>query len=193
MAIKINLMPRKESEAAEGGGHSWPNYLTLSLDLFVICLIIFSGIYYYDTFVLQKKLDSLEKQNTEIQDNISRAGTAEELSRMVDAVSKGKNIQTILGAHLYGSKIYELLEKITIKGVTYGKFSEKINSDKTISVSLSGQVDSYRTLTKQLMVMKKTKEIKNITFNEALIDKDGQVSFKVDLAFSANFITLALK
>lgn len=185
-------MPQKEVSALNG---EWRRsfYFLILLIFFVISAMICGGVYYYNTFMLQKQLDVLEKQNAAIQEKIVKSATEEEFSALASAVIKGKSVKSILSAHFYGSKIYELLEKTTVKSVVYDKFSQKINSDSMIVVTLSGEAESFSALTKQLIVYKKTKEIKKINFNEASVNKNGKASFTVDLTFDSDLAIIVLK
>lgn len=189
MAIKINLMPQRENGAAAGKPPR-PFYFFIAAVFFIASFLIYSGIYSYNAFFLKKQLNIIEKQNTDIQENISKTATAEELSTVVAAVTKGESIRSILSGHLYASKIYELLENLTIKTVLYDKFSEKINNDNTISVSISGETDSFSALAKQLMIFKKSKEIKEIIFKEAAVGKNGKVLFSIVLSIDLKTITV---
>lgn len=188
MAIKINLMPKKEGSSPEGEAQM-PFYSLIVFVFFAISLLVYLGIYSYNTFFLKKQLDVAEKQNADIQSMISKSLTEEDALAVGAAIVKGKSIQTILSAHLYGSKIYELLEKITIKNVSYNKFSEKINNDNTISLFVDGEADSFNALSKQLIILKKTKEINEIIFLEALMGKNAKVAFSLILKFDSKLIT----
>lgn len=192
MAIKINLMPKKEASASSGESQQ-PFYSLILLIIFIIAAMVYAGVYYYNAFMLQKQLDDLKKQNAAIQENISKSAAEEEFPVLSAAIVKGKSIQSILSAHFYGSKIYQLLEKITIKSIKYDKFSQKINSDDTIGVTLSGEAESFAALTKQLIVYKKTKEIKEINFSGASINKNGKAAFTIDLTFNSDLAIVVSK
>lgn len=189
MAIKINLMPQKEN-VASAGKTGTPFYFLIIFVLFVICFLAYLGIYSYNTFFLKKQLDNAEKQGANVQDMIARSISPEDSLAVTAAITKGKSVQVILSDHVYMSKIYELLEKITIKGVSYNSFSEKDNNDDTISVSVGGEAESYNMLAKQLMILKKTKEIADIVFLEASVEKDGKISFSYVLFFNSNVVAI---
>lgn len=180
-------MPRKEG-AVPGAEAQTPFYSLIIFVLFVICLLVYAGIYSYNTFFLKKQLDVAEKKNAEIQDMIAKSVTPEDSLAVIAAIAKGKSIQPILSAHVYGSKIYELLEKVTIRSVSYNKFTEKDNEDKTISVSINGETDSFSSLAKQLIIFKKTKEVKEIIFMEASMGKSGKISFSFVLVLDSNLV-----
>lgn len=187
MAIKINLMPKKEQDVS-GGEAGRPFYFSIVLVIFAISSLAYLGIYSYNTFFLKKQLGAAEKKNADIQREIDNSATAEDLSATIVAITKGKSVRSILSAHYYGSNIYELLEKLSIKNISYNKFSQKIIGDNAIDVSVSGEADSYNTLAKQLIVFKKSKEIKGIVFKEASMGKDAKVPFSVILTFDQNII-----
>lgn len=189
MAIKINLMPQKESGAA-GGKPRMPFYSLIVFVFFAISSLAYLGIYSYNAFFLKKQLGIIEKKSADIQEEISKSATAEELSAVANAIVKGKSVKSILSAHFYGSKIFELLEKLTIKSVSYSKFSEKISNDNTVIVSISGEADSYSALAKQLIIFKKSKEIKEIIFKEAAVGKNAKVLFSVVLSLDLKLITV---
>lgn len=182
-------MPKRERNTI-GGESRRPFYFLIILIFSIISFVIYLGIYSYNTFFLKKQLDAVEKKSADIQEKISKTSTAEELSTVAAAVTKGKSIKAILSDHLYGSKIYELLEKLTIKSVSYDKFSEKISNNNVVSVSLSGKADSYSALAKQLIIFKKSKEVKEVIFNEATLEKNAKVAFSVGLNFDLKLITV---
>lgn len=181
-------MPKKE-EVTAGGEPRRPFYFLISFAFFIISFLIYLGIYSYNTFFLKKQLDVIDKKNADLHEEISKSAKAEELSTVATAVIKGKSVRSILSAHLYGSKIYELLEKLTIKAVSYNKFSEKISDGDTVSVSVAGEADSFNALAKQLIIFKKSKEIKEIIFKEAALGKNAKVVFSVILNFDSKLIT----
>lgn len=187
MAVKINLMPKKEvSKADETSGR--PLYFLLISAIFLISALIFAGIYYYNYFYLKKQLDTVEKKREIVQNEIIKSSTEEEFNEISAAIVKGKSIRSILSAHLYNSKIYDLLEKLTIKSVSYHKFTEKIGKDGVIIATIAGEADNYKSLAKQLMIFKKSKEIKDIVFKEASVEKNARVAFSVILSFDSKLI-----
>lgn len=180
-------MPRKQEDGAEKEVRR-PFYFLIIFVVFAICSVVYLGIYSYNTFFLKKQLDAAEQKNADIQREIDRSATAEDLSATTIAIMKGKSIRSILLAHFYSSNIYELLEKLTIKNISYNKFSEKIIGGNMIEISVSGEADGYNTLAKQLIVFKKSKEIKGIIFKEASMAKDAKVPFVIILTFEKNII-----
>lgn len=179
MAIKINLMPKQEADPAEQT-QTRPFYFAIVLVIFAISLLAFAVIYYYNNFLLKKQLTDLEKQDTEIQGQISSVATSEELSALNAAILKGENTKSILSNHYYTSRLFGLLESLTIKSVSYGTFSEKVDSG-IIKLSFAGFADSFNALAKQLIVFKKSKDIKNVNFNNATSGKDGKITFSMIL------------
>ncbi len=176
MAIKINLMPKKEDTAVRNRQQQ-SFYFFVIVIFFIISLLGYLGIYYYNNILLKKQLEVVEKKNAEIQEEILRSATAEEFSTMTAAIVKGNNIRLILSTRLYVSMIYELLEKLTLKSILYNKFSEKNNDDNTIVVSIEGEADNFNELAKQLVIFKNSKEIKEVIFSEAVVDKNSKVVF----------------
>jgi len=182
-------MPRKNDGYPDGESRR-PFYFLVVFIIFVITSLIYLGIYSYSTFFLNKQLDTVDKKSSDIQEEISKIATSEELSTVSTAVTKGKSIRSLLSAHLYESKIFELLEKLSIKSVSYNKFSEEINADNTIKVSITGEAESFKALAKQLVIFKKFEGIKEITFNEATVGKNAKVSFSIVLNFDSKLITI---
>jgi hypothetical protein len=187
MAIKINLMPRKDSEAT-GETQKQPFYFVIVIVFFMICSLVYAGIYSYNTFYLKKQLEAVEKQNNDIQESISMTATPKELGAISTVVLKGKNIQSILTNHLYNSKIYELLESLTIKSVQYKSLSVENNNAGTIVVSITGEAESYNALAKQLIVFKRSKDINEVIFNDAASEKSAKVTFAITLNFDTKII-----
>lgn len=192
MAIKINLMPKNDGEKNKETGRR-PFYFSLSFGFLILCILVFSGIYSYNNFFLKKNLENAENKNQKLQDEISGSSASKTSSSVITAVVKGKSIKALLSAHPYWVKIYELLEKITIKGVSYVKFSAEIKEGSAINIKISGSAESYETLAKQLIVFKKTKEVKEVIFKEAVGGKEGKVSFAVELNFDSNLVSFSSK
>lgn len=192
MAIKINLMPKKENGPG-GGGQKQPFYFSIIFVFFIASALIFIGVYSYGNFFLKKQLDANRVKSARIQEDISKSVSQEDLPAVVSAIVKGENISSILSSHLYGSNIYAFLERVTVKSTIYNKFTYKINADKTINVSLAGEADSFNALAKQLLVFKKSKEIKEIVFDGGSIAKNSKISFSVDLLLSSSLVVTALK
>lgn len=189
MAVKINLMPQKVGVAIEANA-KMPFYSLIIIIVFFLCVFIFSGIYLYNNIILKKQLDIINENNSEIQENISKAISQEESATVISAISKGKSIRSILSSHVYETKIYDLLESVTIKGVSYNDFSEKESKENIISVSINGKAESFNALAKQLMILKKTSEIKDIVFTDATMEKDAKVSFSYSLSFDSKLLNI---
>lgn len=191
MAIKINLMPDTADRRREAGS-KLPIYLLISLVIFLISVLALAGIFGYRKFFLERRLVAAENKNVELQGDISEVLNSKDSRLVINSVVKGKSIKTILAAHPYATNIYAFMEGVTIKSVLYDKLSLEVK-DKSVSANISGSADSYKALAKQLIILKKKKEVKEIIFKEAAGNKDGRIGFTIELLLDSSLIFPDLK
>lgn len=157
-----------------------------SFFLFIFSLLIFSGVYIYKMYVLPKQISGLEKQQADLTQKIK-----DSLSDDLVAVGrKANNAKVLLKDHLYWSKYFEILEKFTLKNISYDQFTVKPDSAKStvIKAEVSGHTDNFALLSKQIAVLMSRSEFLGVKFNGGEMDKDGIIKFKIGIDINQDMI-----
>lgn len=185
MAIKINLMPKAQKK-----GWQIPQgdlrLHSIAFLLFIFSLLAFAGIYAYKNYFLQKQLDELNKQNSDLVQTISNSLD----SNLIYFGRRAKNTEVLLKNHLYWSKYFETLESLTLKNIYYDQFSVKTDllKNTAIQADISGHTESFNALSKQAAIFMKSKDFSNVEFDGGEMDKDGVIKFKIGLEISQDLL-----
>ncbi len=178
MAIKINLMPEEQKRGwQQQMSPSNSQFFSAAGMLFAFSLFIFAGIFIYKSYVLEKKLADLKKENSALNETISGSFDL----NLFSLSKKIKSSDLLLENHLYWSKYFEILESFTLKNIYYDQFSvnSELAKNSAIQATIVGHADNFSVLSKQIAVFMSRKEFSNIKFDGGEMDKDGIVKFKI--------------
>ena len=171
----------------------WENLSGWLVKILALLVILVIGYYVFLFF----KVKSLNKQITDVQDNIQSAkaaalsmpGREEFLTRQAQV----KEFATLTGAHVYYSKLLPALAKVTLKSAYYTNLSLTTQG----KVSLQVVVPSLEDLDKYLQVFDQPDVVKNF-FNVHMSgfsktqDSSGKVYvFNVQMDFNPGILSAA--
>ncbi len=183
----INLIPQK---GGQGIGDVVREFLisikptlTLAITLIVGALVIYFGLIGISLY-MGGKLSNIKNQVTFLQ---SQEDVAKENS-MADFSNRLDTLSTILNEHIYFSRIFPFISRITLPQVVYGSFQADAT---TGSLKLDGAADSFSTMAKQLVLFYDNNQIKSVDISNIKIGQNGGVTFSVNLSIDPSIYTEA--
>ncbi len=154
----------------------WPwRLLSVSFIIFLIILLTYFGLVIgYEPYLNSR----IEQKETEI-NNLAQTVSNEDRDKFIGFYSKLDNLKNILDNHIFSSKIFPQLERITNKKVYYSGVSLKI---PTREFEVDGVAENYGVLGEQLESFAQLSEVERYILNQSRIE-EGAVRFKATLIF----------
>ncbi len=204
---KVSFIPKKPLlRKTEKQTRPMSLLLFLSFFIFFITLAAYGGLYFYYAnlkAVLEDKTKELEiaKEKADPTGSIEKAEILQ---------AKINNTKNLLSKHVAPSRVFNLLEEVTLKSITLNGFTlEKessavrqtgIKGDGSEAVSMSdfviktgGTAYSYASLAYQSDILKKevkeNNRIKSFSITNLIPDTEGRVTFTLDLVLHAPFLS----
>jgi len=162
------------------------NYLTvLSVFIFFTMIIATGALYFYNGV--------LTKDIAKMKNNLNLAQNRFEPSKIVQLQVLDKRLRAsseILSKHIAISPIFEALQSITMKNVSYTKFSYNFNDNKgeNIIIKMKGIAVGYQSIALQSDLFTKNKNLINPVFSNLLLDDKGNVVFDLEFSVDPNFV-----
>ena len=151
-------------------------WIVLTLSLLVFSLAAGGGLFVYRDYsgkqkdALQKEIDVLNKQ---------RDYDLEK--RVKDFDQAIKNINKYLAAHIYPTKLFKMMDDLTLEKVQFTSFSADIEQGQ---LSLSGIASSYDDLARQVKVFESDKRIISADPPDSQLNSRGQIQFNIKIKFN---------
>jgi hypothetical protein len=157
----------------------------ISIFIFFTVIIATGGLYFYDG-VLKKNIATMEN-------DLNLAKNRFEPSKIVQLQVLDKRLiasTEILSKHVAISPIFEALQDITMKTVSYNKFSYDFDGNKNskILVKMTGTAVGYKSVALQSDLFAKNKYLIDPVFSNLLLDDKGDVLFDLEFSVDPNFI-----
>lgn len=173
LAAKSIYRPRKTSFLA-----------VFSVGVFFLSVGLLAGGYFYKGFLegrIKELNDTLKRTEAEFE-----PASIEELARTSELI---KNSKVILAEHKIPSKVFLLLENLTLPSVRFSSFSfgEK---DGQYSVLMNGEAKSYTAIAEQAAVFSKSALVEKASFSNFALKSEGNVSFNVSLIINPEVLKL---
>ena len=171
LAAKSIYRPRKTSFLA-----------VFSVGAFFISAGILAGGYFYKSFLgtrIKELNDTLKRTESEFE-----PASMKELTRTSDLI---KNSKIILAEHKAPSKVFLLVENLTLPSVGFSSFSfgEK---EGEYSVVMNGEARSYTAIAQQAAVFSKSDFVEKANFSNFVLKNEGNVSFNVSLVINPDLL-----
>jgi len=171
--LDVNLIPE--------GTYLIPNKkIYISLGLYAIAGLILTIIFYIGLTVYGT---AIEKQGDKIITNVEEGEKVlaefEETKQEAEIIGKKLEIvDALLKVHIYWTKVFAVLEKITIDDVYYSNVSASADG----IVALSANTDSYTNVARQYKVFQDSPEIALVEISAAAGNNiGGTISFNISL------------
>lgn len=151
----------------------------LGASIFFFLLVFLGG--FINVRLYQK---SKEKELKDVQNKLKT--TVQEIDNLKTEKDKALVLQKELGEiknllerHIYWTKLFSILERLTIDTVNYNSIAGSNDG----RVKLSAQGEGYLSVARQLLAFQETKEVKEVEIKGASKDEEGKISFKIELIF----------
>ncbi len=179
--FQTSFIPKKpiDSRASAIGVGGGPISL---LSIFTWVLVTLTIIVSVALFVYQQILNS---QMSQIESSIASAKEAFQpttVKQLVDTSNQISLTEKLLNSHVLVSRVFDLLQNLTLKKISYTNFSYSIDQSGNYSITMSGQSQSYNALVQQYNIFEQSGLIQNPAFSDFSLTQDGYISFD----FSAN-------
>lgn len=171
LAAKSIYQPRKTSFLA-----------VFTVGAFFISAGILAGGYFYQSFLetrIKELNDTLKRTESEFE-----PASMEELVRTSDLI---KNSKIVLAEHKTPSKVFLLIENLTLPVVRFSGFSfgEK---DGQYSAVMNGEAKSYTAIAQQAAVFSQSALVEKAGFSNFVLKNEGSVSFNVSLVINPDLL-----
>jgi len=159
-----------------GSGLPW-KLLAFSVFLFLLSLVSFFALNLGYSNYLSNQISIVEQDTKALTQKIS----TESQTKFIDVYSRLFNFKNLLAGHIYSTKAFPLLEKITYPTVYYNNVELNIDEKKMV---LSGIASNFESLSRQLKLYDDEKaSIESYILNQSRV-VEGQVNFRVTLTLS---------
>ena len=157
----------------------------ISVFIFFTVIIASGALYFYDGI--------LKKNITQMENDLNLAQKRFEPSKIVQLQVLDKRLiasNEILSNHVAISPIFNALQSITMKTISYTKFSYDFDGSKSskILVKMSGVAVGYMSIALQADLFSQNKYLIDPVFSNLLLDDKGNVTFDLDFSVDPDFI-----
>jgi hypothetical protein len=179
MSVKINLMPEGFREPRR---YNQTKFLIGSLGflgLVVLAFVLFGIL----TILTDKEVKSLDSEVEKVLEEISEAKTfdgglsVDNLPRLAD----------LLNNHIYWSKVFPEIERLTLPSVDLSNFSGNSSGGES-SVSFSGSAANFKELARQVTAFRSGDVFEKVGFSSQGVSKEGGISFQITIKLIPNFL-----
>lgn len=184
--FQTSFIPKKPMIEERAVASRPVSFLTvISIFIFFTIVITIGGLYFYDG-VLKKNIIQMEN-------DLNLAKNRFEPSKIVQLQVLDKRLiasNEILSKHVSISPIFKALQSITMKNISYNKFSYDFNGEKNskITVKMSGIAVGYRSVALQSDLFTKNKYLIDPIFSNLSLDDKGNVLFNLEFSVDPNFV-----
>ncbi|MFA5095399.1 MAG: hypothetical protein WC447_01930 [Candidatus Paceibacterota bacterium] len=184
--FQTSFIPKKPIIAERAAGSQSTSLFTVvSIFIFFTVIIATGALYFYDGI--------LKKNITQMENDLNLAEGRFELSKIVQLQVLDKRLNAanqILNNHISVSPIFSALQAITMKTVSYTKFSYSFDDSKSqkIAVDMSGIAVGYLSVALQADLFATNKNIIDPVFSNLSLDEKGNVTFDLNFSVDQNFV-----
>lgn len=157
----------------------------ISIFIFFTVVIVTGALYFYNKILV--------KDITKMETDLNLAKNRFEPSKIVQLQVLNKRLKAsneILSKHIAISPIFEALQKITMKTVSYTKFSYELGEEKNakINIKMNGIAKGYKSVALQSDLFTKNKNLVDPVFSNLSLDDEGNVIFELNFSVDPNFV-----
>ncbi len=149
----------------------------ISIFIFFTVVLVTGAMFFYK--------GTLAKNITQMEANLNLAKNRFEPSKILELQVLDKRLRAsdeVLGRHMIVTPIFEILQKITMKSVSYISFGYFADTDGKVNIKMEGMAQGYRAVALQSDLFSKNENILSPVFSNLSLDEKGNVLF--DLEFS---------
>ncbi len=156
---------------------NWSKFLFI---VFILLVLLTLGLWGYRLSLNEKKEQLTQKiESLQSQRHLS---LEEDFKKIKKGIS---NFSELLNNRIYSTKIFEMLEDLTLPNIYFLNFGADLNEGK---ISLDAQAQNYTVLAKQILVFEQDKRINSVEVSSAGIGQNGQVSSNIIINFNPSLL-----
>jgi hypothetical protein len=179
---KISFVPQSQLEPITY--RRGPGILFIAcLLVLIVSLAVWGGLFIYKNKISEEEnilASSLQRAKEAFQ-----LPTINNLKDLSDQIEVAKNL---LNKHISPSAVFDLLERSTVKKITFNLFTFDVNPTEGMLVSLSGVAPDYKTLAQQSSVFEQEEGIIRAEFSNFRLSEEGEVEFSVKILLEPSFV-----
>lgn len=155
-------------------------WLALSIVFLILVVLACLGLWGYQKSLIEEKAD-LENRLTELTNQRDL-----ELEADFMGLKNGiEDLKKVLKNRLYPSKLFEMLEELTLPQV---QFTELDTDFPQAKLTLETESIDYTTLAKQMIVFEKDGRIEKVDLSEVSLDSTGRVNSTLNIEINLDFL-----
>jgi len=194
MNMDIKIMPEKykrKKEKATGFKMSAAGLLdklTSKTNLWMILTVGFLLLVTLTYFGLTGYKSSLIEEKGNLEERLVELTNQRDLEKEVNFIELKTDIEDlkkVLEDRFYSSKIFEMLEEITLPRVQFTSFEADLSQAKLI---LRTEVVDYPTLAKQVIVFEQDSRIEKVDLSEVNLETSGRIVSNLRVELNPDFL-----
>lgn len=158
----------------------------ISIFIFFTILIASVGLFFYESY--------LERTIVKLENDLNLAKGRFEPSKITQLQVLDKRLNAaneILSKHVALSPIFEILQSVTLKSISYTKFSYEYSDnpkDQKIKITMTGLASEYKSIAQQADIFAANKNLIDPVFSNLTLDDKGKVTFDLNFSVDPNFV-----
>ena len=178
--FQTSFIPKRPIVSTSGTGftpvHTTNIFSVIATILFVATLVVSGGLFFYKN-VLTNQIALADKSLNDTR----VAFQPEKINELIATNSRIIATKNLLNQHIVLSQLLILLQNLTVKkirftGLTFA--SKTTENNKSPSLSLTGEAQSYNSIAEQQGIFSKNDFIKNSEFSSFNLGDNGNIKFK---------------
>lgn len=196
MSMDIKIMPEKykrRKEAAVGFKMSATGFLSklisktnlwlaLTIGFLLLVVLIYFGLTGYKNSLIEEK-GNLEERLTQL----TGQRDLEMEVNFIELKTDIEDLRKVLENRFYSSKIFEMLEEITLPRVQFTGLEADLSQAK---LNLKVEAVDYLTLAKQVVVFEQDSRIEKVDLSEVSLETSGRVGSHLRVELNPDFLRL---
>ncbi len=161
-------------------------FTVISIFLFFTMVVASGGLYFYKSVLL--------KNITQMQNELKLAQGSFEPAKIVQLQVLDKRLNAandILNNHIIVSPIFDALQSVTMKTISYTDFSYSMddnNGKPKMNIKMSGVAVGYQSIALQADLFSGNKFLIDPVFSNLLLDDKGNVTFELNFSVDPDFV-----
>jgi hypothetical protein len=151
--------------------------------IFAITVLAGVGVFFYVGY-LSKSIDSANASLDEKKDDLN----PDDINRMVRLDTRLDTAEKLVNSHVSVSRIFDLLEDITLPSVRFTSFDFNYLGTGKVSMKLKGQSTGFTGVALQSDILNKEKTFKKPIISDLALEASGAVTFVLSTDIDADIV-----
>lgn len=156
-------------------------WLSLSLILLAVSLLVYFGFWGYK--------NSLNQEKNDLKNQLADLTAQRDLKTETELVALKENIDNLKGfldERIYASKIFGALEELILPQVQCSDLNTDLSEGE---ISLTVQANDYKTLAEQVVVFQEDERFNEVDFSGVDLGESGRVSSLLKIIVDLNYLS----